>query len=106
MTHTLCADAVLTATHRKKRSIVSIPKIRNGQHPTQKPVALMEYMVETYTDAGDSVLDFVMGSGTTGVACVKTGRKFVGIELDRGYFDIAVERISKAIAERDAAGAA
>jgi DNA modification methylase len=64
-----------------------------GLHPTQKPVALMEYLIRTYTDKGEAVLDFTMGSGTTGVACVNTGRKFIGIELDQGYFDIAKERI-------------
>jgi DNA modification methylase len=62
-------------------------------HPTQKPVALMEYLIRTYTNEGETVLDFTMGSGTTGVACVNTGRKFIGIELDQGYFDIAKERI-------------
>ncbi len=65
-------------------------------HPTQKPVALMEYLIHTYTNERDRVLDFTMGSGTTGVACVKLGRKFIGIELERKYFDIACERIQKA----------
>lgn len=64
-----------------------------GLHPTQKPVALMEYLIRTYTNEGDTVLDFTMGSGTTGVACVNTGRKFIGIELDEGYFEIAERRI-------------
>lgn len=63
------------------------------QHPTQKPVALMEYLIKTYTNEGDTVLDFAMGSGTTGVACVKLNRKFIGIELDRKYFQIAHDRI-------------
>lgn len=65
-------------------------------HPTQKPVALMEYLIRTYTNEGATVLDFTMGSGTTGVACANTGRKFIGIELDRGYFDIALNRIAEA----------
>ena len=65
-------------------------------HPTQKPVALLEYLVRTYTNEGDTVLDFTMGSGTTGVACMNTGRKFVGIELDAGYFKIAEKRIEEA----------
>lgn len=65
-------------------------------HPTQKPVALMEYLIKTYTNEGETVLDFTMGSGTTGVACVNTGRKFIGIEKDENYFNIAVERIKKA----------
>jgi DNA modification methylase len=62
-------------------------------HPTQKPVALMEYLIRTYTNEGEVVLDPTMGSGTTGVACVNTGRKFVGIETDDTYFDIAKTRI-------------
>jgi len=65
-------------------------------HPTQKPVALMEYLIRTYTNEGDTVLDFTMGSGTTGVACVNTNRKFIGIELDAKYFDIASDRIEAA----------
>ena len=68
-----------------------------GLHPTQKPVALMEYLIRTYTNEGEAVLDFTMGSGTTGVACVNTGRKFIGIERDEGYFKIAKERIEKAM---------
>jgi len=67
-----------------------------GFHPTQKPVALMEYLIRTYTNEGDTVLDFTTGSGTTGVACVNTGRRFVGIEKDPQYFQIAVDRITKA----------
>jgi site-specific DNA-methyltransferase (adenine-specific) len=65
-------------------------------HPTQKPVALMEYLIRTYTNEGDTVLDFTMGSGSTGVAALRTGRKFIGIELDPDYFDIAVNRIANA----------
>jgi DNA modification methylase len=65
-------------------------------HPTQKPVALMEYLIRTYTNEGETVLDFTMGSGTTGVACVNTNRNFIGIELDQGYFDIACKRIEDA----------
>lgn len=68
-------------------------------HPTQKPVALMEYLIKTYTNPGDLVLDFTMGSGTTGVACMKTGRRFIGIELDPGYFQTAHERIANAAGE-------
>jgi site-specific DNA-methyltransferase (adenine-specific) len=64
-----------------------------GLHPTQKPVALMEYLIRTYTNEGETVLDNCMGSGTTGVACVKTKRDFIGIELDDGYFKIAEQRI-------------
>jgi len=67
--------------------------VETGLHPTQKPVDLMEYLIKTYTDEGDTVLDFTMGSGTTGVACKNTGRYFIGIELDEKYFNIAKERI-------------
>jgi len=62
-------------------------------HPTQKPVSLFEYLIRTYTNEDETVLDFTMGSGTTGVACVKTKRDFIGIELDEGYFKIAEQRI-------------
>lgn len=64
-----------------------------GLHPTQKPVALMEYLIKTYTNEGETVLDFTMGSGSTGVACVNTNRNFIGIELDETYFNTAKERI-------------
>jgi DNA modification methylase len=65
-------------------------------HPTQKPVALMEYLIRTYTNEGETVLDNTMGSGTTGVACLNTGRKFIGIERDENYFRIACERVRMA----------
>lgn len=68
-----------------------------GLHPTQKPVALMEYLIRTYTNEGMTILDNCMGSGTTGVACVNTGRKFIGIEMDDKYFEIAKKRIQAAI---------
>ncbi len=65
-----------------------------GFHPTQKPIALFEYLIKTYTNEGETVLDNCMGSGTTGVACKKTGRHFIGIEKDEKYFEIAVSRVS------------
>lgn len=68
-------------------------------HPTQKPVALMEYLIKTYTNEGDVVLDFTMGSGTTGVAARNLNRKFIGIELDEKYFQIAKERIENTLPE-------
>ena len=74
----------------------TIIKFNNAQgtfHPTQKPVALMEYLIKTYTNEGETVLDFTMGSGTTGVACTNTNRDFIGIELDESYFNIAKDRI-------------
>jgi site-specific DNA-methyltransferase (adenine-specific) len=67
-----------------------------GFHPTQKPVLLLEYLIKTYTKEGDTVLDFTMGSGTAGVACANTGRKFIGIDRESKYFDIACERIRSA----------
>lgn len=73
---------------------------RGTLHPTQKPVALMEYLIRTYTNPGELVLDNTMGSGTTGVACVNTGRHFIGIERDAEYFSVASERISSANNER------
>jgi site-specific DNA-methyltransferase (adenine-specific) len=69
---------------------------QDSKHPTQKPVALMEYLIKTYTNEGGTVLDNCMGSGTTGVACVNTNRKFIGIEKDPTYFQIAKARIYKA----------
>lgn len=83
------------STSRFPRSVqfFSSDKQRGGVHPTQKPVNLMEYMILTYTDPGMTVLDNAMGSGTTGVACVRTGRKFIGIEKREDYFDVAEDRI-------------
>ena len=68
---------------------------KERQHPTQKPVALLEYLIKTYTNKADTVLDNCMGSGSTGVAAINTGRKFIGIELDKEYFNIAEKRINK-----------
>lgn len=69
---------------------------KSALHPTQKPVALLEYFIRTYTNPGDVVLDNCMGSGSTGVACVNTGRRFIGIELDEAYYSIAANRIAEA----------
>lgn len=68
----------------------------NQVHPTQKPVELMEHLIRTYTNEGDAVLDFTMGSGTTGVACANTGRRFIGIERDDTYFKVAKDRVQSA----------
>ncbi len=68
-------------------------KQEKGLHPTQKPVEMMEYLIRTYSNEGDTILDCTMGSGTTGVACVNTGRNFVGMESDEKYFALAKERI-------------
>lgn len=70
-------------------------KTKGSFHPTQKPVALLEYLIKTYTNEGETVLDNCMGSGSTGVACVNTDRRFIGIELDENYYNIAKERIEK-----------
>jgi len=80
---------------RCPRSIQRFNRER-GLHPTQKPVALMEYLIKTYTHEGEKVLDFTMGSGTTGVACKNLNRNFIGIELDEDYFNIAKKRIEEA----------
>ena len=69
---------------------------RNRLHPTQKPVDLLEYLIKTYTNENEIVLDFTMGSGSTGVACINTNRKFIGIELDDNYFNVAKKRIEDA----------
>ena len=79
-----------------KSNILEYKKDYSGYHPTQKPVLLLEDLIKTYSNEGDTVLDFTMGSGSTGVACVNTGRDFIGIERDEGYFKIAQERISDA----------
>lgn len=73
--------------------IISIARDADRLHPTQKPVALLEYLIKTYTNEGDTVLDNCMGSGSTGVACINSNRNFIGMELDDNYFQIAKERI-------------
>lgn len=93
------ASGIVTTESNGERypvTVLEFPRDKNKLHPTQKPVALMEYMVRTYTNEGATVLDNCMGSGTTGVACVNTNRNFIGMELDQGYFDIAKNRIIEA----------
>jgi site-specific DNA-methyltransferase (adenine-specific) len=75
-------------------------KTENGYHPTQKPVDLMAYLIKTYTNENELVFDGFMGSGTTGIACVKTNRNFVGCEIDKKYFNTSSERINKALEEK------
>ena len=77
------------------KEIIEFDMDRQSIHPTQKPVALIEYLIKTYSNEGDIVLDNCMGSGTTGVACVRTNRNFIGIEMDDNYFELAKERIEK-----------
>ena len=82
---------------RYPKSIINISRDFSAQqqiHPTQKPVALMEYLIKTYTNENELVLDFTMGSGSTGIACKNLNRRFIGIELDENYFNIAKERIN------------
>ena len=74
-----------------------VPNRKGKQHPSQKPLALLEYLISTYSNAGDVILDNTMGSGTTGEAAIKQGRDFIGIELDAEYFNIAQRRIEEAV---------
>jgi len=71
--------------------------IEVGLHPTQKPVTLLEYLINTYTNEGETVLDNCVGSGSTAIAALNTNRRFIGCELDKGYFDIATKRIQDAL---------
>lgn len=80
-----------------KNTVWRYPVPRKKLHPTMKPLKLIEYLVSVSSNKGDTVLDFVMGSGTTGVACVNLGREFIGIEKDAGYFKIASTRIGEAV---------
>ena len=82
---------------RYPRDIIRLKGGERGDHPTQKPVIWAEYLIKTYTDVGDTVLDNCMGSGTTGVACVRTDRNFIGYELDTDYFLTAQRRITEAV---------
>ena len=84
---------------KSKSNVLEYKKDNDGYHPTQKPVALLEDLIQTYSNEGNTVLDFTMGSGSTGVACVNTNRNFIGIELDEGYFNIAKKRIEEAYAD-------
>lgn len=115
-TERACGLAVQRAAGGSKKAIRndgrrypgSVQLFRNpnngNMHPTQKPVALLEYLIRTYTNPGDVVLDNAMGSGSTGVACLNTGRRFIGIEKDEAFFRIAADRIAAAMpapAERE-----
>ena len=85
-----------TYTHKNPTNIIVFDKVRRGSvHPTQKPVALMEYLIKTYTNESETVLDFTMGSGTAGVAAKNLNRSFIGVELDKEYFEIARNRIGE-----------
>ena len=84
---------------KSKSNVLEYKKDNDGYHPTQKPVALLEDLIQTYSNEWNTVLDFTMGSGSTGVACVNANRHFIGIELDEGYFNIAKKRIEEAYAD-------
>lgn len=86
--HRKCTDG-----SRYPISVLEYNNVRKGSHPTQKPLELIKYLIKTYTNEGDIVIDTFMGSGTTGIACKELNRKFIGIELDEKYFNIAVKRI-------------
>lgn len=93
-------DAMLKPLNKEHKgffpkAIIEFEKDKSNFHPTQKPVALLEYLIKTYTVEDDTVLDSCMGSGSTGVACKNTNRNFIGIELEEKYFNIAVERINE-----------
>ena len=95
------ADGEMAWTNQDKAMrIFTYPRAamlkENGLHPTQKPIALMKWCIEMFTQEGDTILDPFMGSGTTGVACVQTGRNFIGIEIDPTYYAIAEKRIARA----------
>ncbi len=86
--------------YKNPSTILEFPRVQSNSkekvaHPTQKPVKLLEYLIKTYTLNGDTVLDFTMGSGSTGVACLNLGRKFIGIELEKEYFNIANQRLKE-----------
>ena len=85
-----------TYKDKNPQSIIEFYK-RDGVslHPTQKPVALLEYLIKTYTNENETVLDFTMGSGSTGVACLNTNRRFIGVEMEENYFNIGVNRIQE-----------
>ena len=85
-------------THKNPSNIiVGLWEANKGKkHPTQKPVSLLKYLIKTYTKENETVLDFTMGSGSTGVACIKTNRNFIGIEKEKEYYEIAKQRIKEA----------
>ena len=87
----------IKAKERYPHSVIKIsnPSLEMGFHPTQEPVALAKYLIRTYSNSDALILDPTMGSGSTGIACKNTGRRFIGIEKEKKYFDIAVKRINE-----------
>lgn len=90
-----CDSEYIQTKTNYPNSLLKFKSVGKTIHPTQKPVALLEYLIKTYTNEGNTVLDFTMGSGSTGVACKNLNRKFIGIELDETYFNIAKDRMSQ-----------
>ena len=94
--HSMTKPLNKTYDYKNPVTLLSYRKIRKGSlHPTQKPIALLEYLIKTYTNEGETVLDNCMGSGTTAIACINTNRNYLGFELDEKYFDLANDRIEK-----------
>ena len=85
----------MSSDKRYPKTIVKFNRDKDKLHPTQKPVALFEYLIKTYTNEGDVVLDNCIGSGTTAIAAINTNRNYIGFELDENYYRIAMERIEK-----------
>ena len=86
--------------HAKSIIEISNPRVKGG-HPTQKPVALCEYFIKTYSNPGDLILDNCMGSGTTGIACINTGRRFVGMETEQKYYEMATNNIESCLKKQN-----
>ena len=97
------SDNVVTVNEglRYPDNVLKFNRDKEKFHPTQKPILLLEYLIKTYTNKGDLVVDNCMGSGSTGVACKTLNRKFIGIELDDKYFDIAKQRIENGYVQED-----
>lgn len=93
--HRSNACTTISDGRRYPTDVLSGFAMQRGAHPTQKPTDLLAYLIRTYTDPGDTVLDFCMGSGSTCVAALQEGRKAIGIELDKGYYDTAIKRCSE-----------
>ena len=85
---------IRTYTHKNPTNILEYKKVKGTVHPTQKPVALMEYLIKTYTNENETVLDFTAGSGTTAIACLKTNRQFIVMEKEQKYYDIILKRVA------------
>ena len=97
------AQSVNDGEHYYPRDTIYFPlgiSTRENVHPQKKPTDLLEYLVRTYTNEGETVLDATMGSGSTGVAAINTGRKFIGLELEKNFYDIAKKRIDEALAKK------